>query len=370
MPQIPAAQQLLISLFIAISLSILSIPAAQAEPSYSAADSIANADLSNQVIHARALFVSQKTKEALTDYNRIIPLLPTNPKQREKYALAFLGRADALEALGQYEKAAADAKTYFAFEPSSRWSSDRVCRMEAEGGYYKEAVANLKNYLFSTANHSGPYALLAVCSAFENDDSTSVNCLMQAINYKFSKTERKIENGPFCSEQTFVVLRNYCQTSLHSKPKDAGKHFALGMIDAVLANYKPAIEQFTDSLKLNPALWQSLTARANCYLSTGNLDAALIDVNQALESHPKEQINYATLERYYNLKGSFDAFIADLNRRIAKEPKNAQLWLAKATAYEKLTDTPKAIDAYTHAITVDPKCAEAFLKEGACEKSS
>jgi tetratricopeptide (TPR) repeat protein len=301
---------------------------------------------------------------AIESYSRIIQVIPLEGEQRTKYAIAFLGRAESLESQGQYTKAAQDVRTFVASQPYARWSSPTVSRVLAEAADYKDAVCQASRYVLSTSTHASPYAHLAICSAFLHDYKACTANLAQAIKFNFGQHDLDWSRGPFCSETTFKVLRQKCDEELKRKPREAGVWFTVALMDSLLGRFQPATSEFTQSLKLDPAMWQSLTARANCYLSTGDHKAALSDLNLALALNPVDPGTYATLERFYCLSADFDQIFADLDRRIGKNPGNSSLWIAKARAYERLGDSDKAAQCYGRAIASDPRCAEAFSSRG------
>jgi tetratricopeptide (TPR) repeat protein len=305
-----------------------------------------------------------KSALAIQEYDRIIKLIPVERGARSMYAVAFLGRAQVRESQEQFAKAAEDALAYVALAPSARWSSASACRILAEASLYKDAVSQLNKYIFSTSNHAGPYALLSVCSALLHENKACLPSLNHALKYNFGPHDMNIVNGPFCSEKTFSLVRKRCEAQIKRKPKDAQAHFALGVIDTLLKSYPPAIHELTLSLSLDPRLKEAFTVRANCYISTGDRKAALQDINRAIDLDPVDPSNYATLERYYNLSANFDQIFGDLDRRISKNPHNAVLLIAKAIAHEKLAEPSKAIDSYSSACLIDPKCAEAFNNRG------
>jgi len=334
-------------------------PEHQANPSTKFSQSVAE-DLLNK---DRILHHSGDSPSAAAELKKLMESIAAKNDYRLHWSDALVLRAKYREQRGEFAEAAEDMRRFFAVRPSSRWATAAGCRILAEAGNYKEAIPHLQAHIFSITNHAAPYALLSLCAASTNDYRLSAESLNKSMTVNFGKIDIPNE-GQFWTEQTLKRLRDRSNSGIRHKPKDAHWHFLLGIINTLQKNYKIAINQLTDYLKLDPASWEALNVRANCFLATTDFKAAFADINRALELNPKEASNYSALERYYNMSGKFDKLFEDLDKRIARDPKNTALWIAKAHAYEALSETTKAMESYSHAVSIDPKCADAINGRG------
>lgn len=322
------------------------------------------ANWANLIRQAHSEQVQGLFRSAEQKFDKAIALLPEDHDLRVREAPAILGRAECREALSKFEKAAQDVRQYLDLNPSGRWGFGSCCRILAEAGLYKEAITHLHEYILSTSNHAAPYALLALCTASAHLDERAVADLGEAISLHFGKQDMEWKHGPFCSTTTMAMLQQQYESQIKREPKNAHSHLERGLLETLNQNYASAIKELSTCVNLDPKLWEALNVRANCFLYTGDLKAALSDIDHAIELAPKDPSNYKTLARYYNSKDTFDQLLEDLDHRIAKDPQNETLWLAKANAYEQLRDTTKAVESYTRAIAIYPHCADALNGRG------
>ena len=79
---------------------------------------------------------------------------------------------------------------------------------------------------------------------------------------------------------------------------DQAIHFASsGHVDA-------AVALLTETIRLNPQLWQAHQYRGELYLRQQSFDAALQDLDEAIRLAPEEQHLYALREQAHNLLGA------------------------------------------------------------------
>jgi tetratricopeptide (TPR) repeat protein/tRNA A-37 threonylcarbamoyl transferase component Bud32 len=107
-----------------------------------------------------------------------------------------------------------------------------------------------------------------------------------------------------------------------------------------------------------------LSNRAVTYQSMGNFEAALGDLDSALERAPKVASAWATRGALRGMLGRYKDAIADLDQAIELEPKGAEAWLNRGLMRAQLgADTMALVDIGT-AIRLNPKLAHAYAQRG------
>lgn len=107
-----------------------------------------------------------------------------------------------------------------------------------------------------------------------------------------------------------------------------------------------------------------LANRAVTYQSMGNFEAALRDLDSALQRAPKVASAWATRGALRGMLGRYKEAIADLDRAIELEPKKAEAWLNRGLMRAQLgADTTALVDIGT-AIRLDPKLGHAYAQRG------
>jgi tetratricopeptide (TPR) repeat protein len=149
-------------------------------------------------------------------------------------------------------------------------------------------------------------------------------------------------------------------------------YFFRGLTNFNLNDYQNAIADFTKSLELQPNHYSSYVTRGSIYTLTGNFQAAMTDLNKAIEiapdSNPLKLEVYKARGMLYLGTGNLQNAIADCNKVISGNPENKRLLregyecLAQASASSG--DFQNAIANQTKAIELDPQNAVAYRYRG------
>lgn len=92
----------------------------------------------------------------------------------------------------------------------------------------------------------------------------------------------------------------------------------------------------------------------------GDLTAAMVSCNKAIEIDPKNGAAYYYRGNVHSAKGDFDRAIADYAVAITLDPKNENSYYYRGLARINKGDFDNAIADYTKYIELDPKLAEAY----------
>ena len=132
-------------------------------------------------------------------------------------------------------------------------------------------------------------------------------------------------------------------------------------------NLDDAIAYYTEVISLEPAPFMLYTARHNrgiAYWEKGDLDRAIVDLNEAIELNPDDANAYNNRGNIYHNKGDLDRAIADFNNAIELNPDDANAYYNCGNAYHSKADYVSAIEAFTKAIERNPNFAEAYTNRG------
>ena len=177
-----------------------------------------------------------------------------------------------------------------------------------------------------------------------------------------------------------------------TKPQTAGTFLDRGILFASRGNYEMAITDFTEALKIDPALSAAYQLRGRAlfasvsqvtsvgenfssvgFMSTGGqvsaeqaqvYDAAIADFTSALRLDPDNAGIYRERGSAYSSNGDPDRAIADYTQALGLNPNFALAYIARGIAYKNKRDYDRAITDYDQAIRLDPNYAAAYNNRG------
>jgi len=130
------------------------------------------------------------------------------------------------------------------------------------------------------------------------------------------------------------------------------------------AAYSEAEADYTEALRLEPAVAGSLTGRANVRLALGNAAGAIVDLTDAIRLTGNATSLSMARGYAYLVKGDVDAAITDFDTVIGLQAKNAAAYNIRGLAFRKKGEIAKAITDYAKAIEINPAFAQAYANRG------
>ena len=118
-------------------------------------------------------------------------------------------------------------------------------------------------------------------------------------------------------------------------------------VDCAMSDYSNAIES-------NPHNPTPYFARGTAHLEAFDFDSAIADFTRAIEIEPNDASAYTNRGSAHYEKGEFDHAIADLNKALELNPKSALAYCNLGWTYEAMNDERKAIAHYRKALEIDP----------------
>jgi len=131
-----------------------------------------------------------------------------------------------------------------------------------------------------------------------------------------------------------------------------------------LGNLDAAIADLNKALEINPELALAYSNRGGAYLTLGNLDAAMADLNKALEINPELALAYSNRGGAYLNLGNYEAAMADFNKALEINPELAEAYGNRGGAYNDLGNLDAAMADFNKALEINPELAEAYGNRG------
>jgi tetratricopeptide (TPR) repeat protein len=152
--------------------------------------------------------------------------------------------------------------------------------------------------------------------------------------------------------------------SVRLNPNDPGVYYVRGKAYLNKGDYDRAIQNFNQAVHLDPNYAPAFRDRGTAYRVKGNFDHAIQDLNEAIRLNPKDAGSYYDRGLTLFSKDDYDQAIEDYNETIRLNPNNAWTHYARGVAYFGKGDYDQAIQGYNEAIRLDPKFALAYERRG------
>jgi tetratricopeptide (TPR) repeat protein len=123
-----------------------------------------------------------------------------------------------------------------------------------------------------------------------------------------------------------------------------------------------AFEGYGRAIELDPKNAIAYRSRGVAYMSKGELNSSIQDLDRAIQLDPKDAITYSRRDLDYILMGNKSRAIQDFDKAIQLNPKNAGSYIDRGSASADEPDV--AIQNYDQAIQLDPKNAVFYVARG------
>ncbi len=134
------------------------------------------------------------------------------------------------------------------------------------------------------------------------------------------------------------------------------------------ADYDRAIQDFDQSIKLNPTYIKPFNNRGVAYLKKGEYELAIeaFDeaINEAIRLDPNLQAVWSGRCWTRVMLGSLQAALEDCNKALQSEPNDDAAYDSRGLIHLKMGQFGAAIDDYSSALRLDPKLAGALYGRG------
>jgi tetratricopeptide (TPR) repeat protein len=128
--------------------------------------------------------------------------------------------------------------------------------------------------------------------------------------------------------------------------------------------WKEAILNFTDAIRLNPKDALAYEARGGAHCAMGELDKAINDFTQAIQLAPANDRLFYNRSAAHRAKREFDKAISDLSDTLRLNPTCELAWKCRADSYSEKGEFDKAINDWNEGLRLNPNDAQALGTRG------
>ncbi len=173
----------------------------------------------------------------------------------------------------------------------------------------------------------------------------------------------------------FAIPSNYLKTliarlgtvkpfSQESQSISAKTHLIRGYLKAVLGDYKGAIADYTQAIRLKPGFALAYAGRGYAKEKLGQHSTAISDFDTAIRLQPDYAPAYFNRGVARRNLGQHAAAISDYDTTIRLQPDYAPAYFNRGVARRNLGQHSTAISDYDTAIRLQPDYADAYLSRG------
>lgn len=186
---------------------------------------------------------------------------------------------------------------------------------------------------------------------------TAIRASVMRLDVRSDKTTRRMITA-LANQHTTVKTAKY-GVSADITPQTAGTFLDRGIMFASRGDYKMAIDDFTEALKLNPNMSAAYMLRARAIYASVSEVYGIGDNFSSIGtiSTEKRQTTAQQAEAYLRA-------IADFTEALRLDTSNAIIYQERGRVYDDNNDYDKAITDYNQAIRLDPNYAVAYNGRG------
>ena len=131
-----------------------------------------------------------------------------------------------------------------------------------------------------------------------------------------------------------------------------------------LGKCRQAVDDLTESLRLDETDVQHLCRRGNNYSIMGEIDKALADYAAALRLQPDFPAVYRYRSRTYAHQGKFDEALADATAAIRLAPQQPACHHTRSDVYRLMGELDRALADCNEAVRLDPQFPHSYTHRG------
>ncbi len=141
-------------------------------------------------------------------------------------------------------------------------------------------------------------------------------------------------------------------------------HYSRGLAHSRKAGYRQAVEDFSESVRLNPAFVHAYYQRGYAYRQCGQDDQAVADYDRVIALDASFMHAYINRGVIYIDKGLYQRALQDFHRAIRLDPKQARAYSDRGCAFYGNGQYGRAMEDFDEALRIDPNYAIAHLHRG------
>ncbi|MGI2905731.1 tetratricopeptide repeat protein [Tolypothrix sp. VBCCA 56010] len=129
-------------------------------------------------------------------------------------------------------------------------------------------------------------------------------------------------------------------------------------------DFKGAIADYTEAIRLNPKFVSAYVSRGIARRSLRDNQGAIADYEQAIRLNPKYSLAYVNRGNARSYLGDNQGAIADYNQALEINPKYALAYVSRGVVRRDLGDNRGALADFDQALEINPKFVYAYVSRG------
>jgi tetratricopeptide (TPR) repeat protein len=149
------------------------------------------------------------------------------------------------------------------------------------------------------------------------------------------------------------------EAAIEALTQALNKHMSLTLLWQRAELYKKqgcwldAIADLTQILTLDPSYWLAYQDRAQLFILSGNISAAITDYSRLIAQYPNPELYYQRGVLYYHSDQWVES-LADFNQVLNLDPSHVAAYFYRGNLYFELGEFQIAFQDYDHALHLDP----------------
>jgi tetratricopeptide (TPR) repeat protein/S1-C subfamily serine protease len=303
--------------------------------------------------HSRGLAYSllNKRQQAIDDLTQAIQLDPKN-------AQYYSHRGYAYSALKKYQQAITDFTKAIQLDPKNAQYYNARGLVYGSLEDYKKAIEDITEAICLDPKDFSYYASRGIAYSGLKDYKQAISDLTEAIRLDPKNAPYTVQGLRYSEFKDNKLRISSYSTQLSIVYATRGDAYSK------LKEYKQAIDDYTQAMKIDPENAEYYKNRGSAYSKLKEYKQAINDYTQAIKIDDKNAIYYVGRGlAYFRLK-DYKQAINDYSQAIKIDDKNAIYYNARGLTYLELKDYKQAINDYSQAIKIDTKNASYYNLRG------
>ncbi|MEY3401017.1 MAG: hypothetical protein RLZZ86_632, partial [Cyanobacteriota bacterium] len=281
-------------------------------------------------------------KQVIADYTQAIQL---DPKDATYYGM----RGGAYSVLEDYKQAIADYTQAIQLDPKDAIYYSLRGLAYSKLKDYKQAISDLTETIRRDPQNA-PYTM----QGLRYSEFKDIKGFLSGYT-GFMSIAYRTRGGIYYELKEYkLAIDDYTQ-AIKIDSQNANSYAIRAGIYYKLKEYKQAIDDYNQVIQIDPQNATYYGARGFAYFELKEYKQAINDWSQVIKFDPKDATYYGLRGNTYLLSKEYRQAINDYTQAIKIDPKNANYYSGRGIAHHLLEDYKQAIDNYTQAIKIDPK---------------
>lgn len=273
-------------------------------------------------------------------------------------ALAHYYLATVQLRLGQASQAEGELRTALELNPKMIPARTLLSGLEMRSGNLQRSLSDVDQVVASQPKSLGPYVMRSILQTEQGNADQAEKDLMPLLN-TFNQPEAQADTYRTLAwikfhQGKYPETRKFLQKSSELQPQNTDTVYLLAL--TYLAEKKPdvALAQLQSTLHKYPKWAEGYQISGEVMLQAGRQAQAQSFLHQALAINPQLLPAWLSLGTSFALQNNFDGALDAYNHALQLQPKSSLVYLRLGQVHEKRSDWTQAEGSYEKALQFDP----------------